>query len=149
LRRKVLAKLKKGYLQTVGSLTIAVTDLSDEQRKSAFEDFWRDQRQRADKYLRQVPDKEFETIMKDQDRLPTAMQKVVKDSLGLLPKNRGGRPSEFSLEIRRSAIRDIGPEYSQCDSFREAIERVAHRYGMRPNYLRKVWKNRKRLRTDQ
>lgn len=147
LRRKVLAKLKQVYAEIVSPLELVITTLTEDQKKSIREDFWRDQRKRADKELSTKPDSEFGTIMDDLDSAPPAMQKLVKESLRYVKKNRGGRPPDFPLEIRRNAIRDIGHEYPQCDSLRQAIELVAIRYGMKPDYLGKVWKNRRRLRT--
>jgi len=97
--------------------------------------------------LRRAPDKEFETMMANLDELdPERMSKGLRNLLVHLPKNRGGRPPTFSLDIRRRAVQDIGHEYPNRDSLSEAIEVVAGRYGMTPEYLRKVWKNRKRLR---
>jgi len=43
-------------------------------------------------------------------------------------------------------VQDIGHEYPNCNSLAEAIGVVAERYGMPPEYLHKVWKNRKRPR---
>ena len=146
LRRKVLTKLKAVYLPTVVSLAGADTYVSEKQKVLILESFWRDQRKQYEKWLRLIPDKEFGTMMTGLDSLPEHTHKVVKESLRQLPKDRGGRPPAFPVEIRKSAIQDVGNEYPRCDSFSEAIDVVATRYKMTPEYLRKVWKNRKRLR---
>ena len=100
--------------------------------------------------LQREPDKRFETIMANLDGLsPDTFRKTLKAFVTLMPKNRGGRPATFSLDIRRRAVQDIGHEYPRCDSLAEAIELVAARYGMTTEYLRKVWKNRKRLRQQE
>jgi len=97
--------------------------------------------------LRRMPDKQFETAMANLDFLaPERLSKSLRAALVHMPKNRGGRPPAFSLEVRRRAVQDIGHEYPNCDSLGESIEVVAERYGMTPEYLGKVWKNRKRLR---
>lgn len=98
--------------------------------------------------LKHVSDDKFEALMAQLDSMEPVelMRTVLNTSLSQLPKKRGGRPGTFSLDIRRRAVQDIGNEYPRCDSFSEAINVVAARYGMPPEYLRKVWKNRKRLR---
>jgi hypothetical protein len=68
-----------------------------------------------------------------------------KTGLSQLPKKRGGRPAAFSLEVRRKAVQDIANEL-QYDTLSEAIDVVAARHGMTSEYLRKLWKNRTRLR---
>ncbi len=73
------------------------------------------------------------------------MRRVFTTGLGLLPKRRGGRPGMFSLDVRQRAIQDIGHEYARRPRLADAFEVVAARYGMPTKYLRKVWKNRERL----
>lgn len=100
--------------------------------------------------LKDVPDEKFEALMAGFDSMQAdeLMRGVFKRGLNRLPKKRGGRPGTFSLEVRQRAVQDIGHEYPRCDSFADAIALVANRYGMTTEYLRKVWKNRKRLRRD-
>jgi len=98
--------------------------------------------------LKHVPDNKFEAVMAEivsmqPDEL---MRTVLKSGLARLPKKRGGRPPTFSLDVRRKAIQDTGIEYARRDRLADAVEVVAARYGMPTEYLRKVWKNRKRLR---
>jgi hypothetical protein len=100
--------------------------------------------------LRRASDKRFEKIMANLDGLnPDTFRKSLKAFVTLMPKNRGGRPATFSLDIRRRAVQDVGHEYPRCDSLAQAIELVAARHGMTTEYLRKVWKNRKRLRQHE
>jgi hypothetical protein len=101
--------------------------------------------------LKPLPDDRFEAVMAELDsKAPVdLMRRAFTTGLGHLPKKRGGRPGMFSLDVRQRAIQDIGHEYPRCDSLADAIELVAGRYGMSTEYLRKVWKNRKRLRRDQ
>jgi hypothetical protein len=146
LRRKVMAKIKAVYVPTVSSLTVADTYFSEKQKMLMVKSLWREQQKQSEQFLRLIPDKAFEAIMTDLDSLPEKTHKVVKESLRQLPKDRGGRPPAFPVEIRKSAIQDVGNEYPRCNSFSEAIDVVAARYKMTPEYLRKVWKNRKRLR---
>ncbi len=96
--------------------------------------------------LRRMPDESFEAAMTELDSMIEMSRKGFASGLAHLPKRRGGRHGAFSLDIRRRAVQDIGHEYPRCDSLREAIEVVAARNGMTPEYLHKVWKNRKRLR---
>ena len=98
------------------------------------------------KALMLMPDEDFEKAMAMMDRIPDDLKKNLKGALSSLPKSRGGRTPAFSLEIRRRAVQDIGHEYPNCNSLAEAIGVVAERYKMTPEYLHKVWKNRKRLR---
>jgi len=100
----------------------------------------------AGEALRLIPDEGFEKAMAMMDRIPADLRKNLKRALSSLPKSRGGRTPAFSVEIRRRAVQDIGHEYPNCDSLADAIDVVAVRYGMPREYLRKVWKNRKRLR---
>jgi len=94
-----------------------------------------------------APDEMFEEFMREIDTV-ALIRRTFTTALKHLPKKRGGRPSEFPLQVRQLAIQEIGREYPNCDSLGEAIEKVAVRYGMKPEYLHKVWKNRKRLRGD-
>jgi len=98
--------------------------------------------------LKHEPDDKLEAVLAELDSMQAdeLMRKVFKLGLAQLPKKRGGRPGTFSLDVRQKAIQDVGNEYSRCDSFSEAIDVVAARYGMTPEYLCKLWKNRKRLR---
>ncbi len=98
--------------------------------------------------LRRMPDEKFEAAMAELDSIDVVeiMRKAFTTGLGHLPKKRGGRPGAFSLDVRQRAIQDIGHEYPRCNRLSEAIDLVAARYGMTAEYLRKVWKNRKRLR---
>jgi hypothetical protein len=101
-----------------------------------------------DAKLKTEPDDRFQALMADLDSmdLNELVRLALTTGFAHLPKKRGGRPPTFSLEARRLAVQDIGNEYPRCDSFTEAVNLVAARYEMRPEYLRKVWKNRKRLR---
>lgn len=98
--------------------------------------------------LKHEPDEKFEAALAQLDSMqPDELMRIVfKVGLARLPKKHGGRPGTFSFEVRKRAVQDVGNEYSRCDSFSEAIDVVAARYRMEPKYLRKVWKNRKRLR---
>ena len=98
--------------------------------------------------LKQVPDEKFEAVIAEIDSRQNTelMRGLFKTGLARLPKKRGGRPATFPLDIRRRAIQDVGPEYARRDRLADAIDVVAARYGMPTEYLRKVWKNRKRLR---
>ena len=98
--------------------------------------------------LKHVPDDRLEALMAEIDSIdPIEMMRLVfTTGLGQLPKKRGGRPASFSLDVRRKAVQDIGNEYPRYDTLSEAIDVVAVRHGMTAAYLRKVWKNRKRLR---
>jgi hypothetical protein len=96
--------------------------------------------------LKLMPDEQFEAAMAMMDEIPEKLRKNFTGLLDYLPKSRGGRPPAFSLDIRRRAVQDIGHEYPSRDSLGEAIEVVARRYGMTPEYLCKVWRNRRRLR---
>jgi len=97
--------------------------------------------------LRRMPDTKFESIMAELDTMDAVevTRKAFKVGLSHLPKKRGGRRGTFSRDIRQRAIEDLGHELPR-KTFAEAIDLVAIRYEMTPNYLRKVWKNRKRLR---
>jgi len=98
--------------------------------------------------LRRAPDRRFDSIMTRLAALdPTNVSRSLKMALLNMPKARGGRPPAFSLEVRRRAVKDIGNEYPECDRLTDAICLVAKRYGMSPDYLHKVWKNRKRLKS--
>lgn len=97
--------------------------------------------------LLHAPDEMFETFMAEIDTVEV-VRRAFTTGLKYLPKKRGGRPSEFPLQVRQLAIQEIGVEYPNCDSLAEAIEKVAARHGMTPEYLHKVWKNRKRLRRN-
>jgi len=98
--------------------------------------------------LKHVPDDRLQAVMAEIDSMdPIEFARLTLTAgLGRLPKKRGGRPPAFSLDVRRKAVQDIGNEYPRYDTLREAIDVVAARYGMTTEYLRKVWKNRKRLR---
>ena len=98
--------------------------------------------------LRLTPDEKFEAVMAELDSMDAVeiSRRAFTTALGHLPKKRGGRPGKFSLEVRQRAIQDIGHEYPRCNSLAEAMELIAARHGMTTEYLRKVWKNRKRLR---
>lgn len=102
-------------------------------------------------YLKRVPDDRFEAAMAQLDSMgPFEMMRIgFKKGLSLLPKKRGGRPGMFPLDVRRRAIQDIGPEYARHPRLADAIEVVAARYGMPKKYLRKVWKNRERLKQPE
>ncbi len=97
--------------------------------------------------LKHVPDDRLEALLAKIDSMDPVeiMRLVFTTGLGQLPKKRGGRPGMFSLEVRQRAIADIGHEYSRRPRLADAIEIVAARYGMPTKYLRKVWKNRERL----
>lgn len=98
-------------------------------------------------YLKRIPDEKFEAVMAQLDSMGPfeLMRSGFKAGLSQLPKRRGGRPGMFSLDIRLRAIQDIGIEYSRRPRLADAIETVAARYGMPTKYLRKVWKDRQRL----
>jgi len=98
--------------------------------------------------LKHEPDDKVAALLAELDSMQPdeLMRTVFKVGLAHLPKKHGGRPGTFSLDVRRRAVDDVGHEYSRCDSFSEAIDVVAARYGMESKYLRRVWKNRKRLR---
>jgi hypothetical protein len=98
--------------------------------------------------LKNEPDDKIEALFAELDSMQPneVMHTVFKVGLASLPKKHGGRPGTFALEVRRRAVDDVSHEYSRCDSFSEAIDVVAARYGMEHKYLRRVWKNRKRLR---
>ncbi len=105
------------------------------------------QRKMLDAKLRGMPDKKYESMMSSLEVLdPKDLGQLLKKALPRLPKNKGGRDAMFPLEVRRKAILDIGIEYARRDSLRDAVDAVAARYKMPPDYLRRVWKNRKRLR---
>ncbi|MGO9519261.1 MAG: hypothetical protein ACLPND_19685 [Candidatus Korobacteraceae bacterium] len=148
LHRQAMAKLDINYLRSVGFITEGEPDLHEKQRKMVLKNFWHGtpQRKQVERMIRRVPDENFEVLMTQLDSMPGALRKIIKEKLVYLPKNRGGRPSEFPLDVRRRAIRDLGLEYSRCDSFKEAVELVAGRYEMTHDYLRRLFKNRKRLR---
>jgi len=97
--------------------------------------------------LKRVPDDKFEALMAEIDSMEPSelMRRVFKAGLSQLPKKQGGRPGMFSLDVRKRAIQDIGVEYARRPRLADAIETVAARYGMPTKYLRKVWKNRERL----
>ena len=98
--------------------------------------------------LKHEPDDRFEALMAQLDSMEPVelMRTVMSTGLAKLPKKRGGRPARFSLDVRRRAIQDTGHEYARRDRLADAIEVVAARYEMPTEYLRKVWKNRQRLR---
>jgi hypothetical protein len=98
--------------------------------------------------LKHEPDDRFEALVAHLDSMQPdeLMRTVFKTGLAHLPKKHGGRPGTFSLDVRRRAVDDVGHEYSRCDNFSEAIDVVAARHGMDSKYLRRVWKNRKRMR---
>jgi len=147
LLRKVMAKLDGVFLETAGFLVQGDTDVSEKRKKSIQKGLWNKSPQRArfKEMFRKVPDKDFEKVMSQFENMPVSIHKSFKEALKHLPKDRGGRPSEFPPEIRRQAIQDVRSERARCDSLRDAIEMVAERHKMRPDYMRKVWKNRKRL----
>jgi len=147
LLRKVIAKMDAIYLETASSFARGNTDFSEERKKDILRDLLakRPGRARLEEMYREVPDEEFEKVMSSLDTIPRDAQKDFKAALAHFPKDRGGRPSEFPVEIRQKAIQDVRLERAHCDSLRDAIETVARRYKMTPDYLRKVWKNRKRL----
>ena len=98
--------------------------------------------------LKHVPDDRLEAVMAEIDSMDPIefARRVYTLGLGQLPKKRGGRPAMFSLDVRRRAVQDIGNELPRCDRLSDAVKVVAARYGMPTEYLRKLWKNRKRLR---
>jgi hypothetical protein len=147
LRRKVIAK----YWDQLSRLAIYLLP-----GKSKEEQIWRrgfrtkkgkQVMKELEASLVHAPDEMFEAFMAEIDTVDV-IRRSFTTGLKHLPKKRGGRPSEFPLEVRQLAVQDIGREYPNCDSLAEAIEKVASRYRMTPGYLHKVWKNRKRLRGD-
>ena len=148
LLRKVMAKVDAIYLETASSFAKGNTDFSEKRKKEILRGLLAERpgRARMEEMYRMVPDKDFEKIMSSLDTVTPDAQKDFRKAVAHFPKDRGGRPSEFPLEIRRKAIQDVRLERARCDSLRDAIETVARRYKMTPDYLRKVlWKNRKRL----
>jgi hypothetical protein len=98
--------------------------------------------------LKHEPDDKFEALMAQLDSMQPdeLMRTVFKTGLANLPKKRGGRPGTFSRDVRQRAVDDIGTEYARRRKLSDAIEVVAARYGMPTKYLRRVWKNRMRMR---
>lgn len=147
LFRKAMAKVDSVFSQVADPLTVGNTDLSEKRKKSVEKGFWTKspQRMRWERIIRETPDKKFEELMSSLDGIPAQIHKAFKEAAANTPKDRGGRPPHFPLKVRRQAIQDLGPEYSRWSSFTEAVEIVAKRYGMETDYLRRLWKNRKRL----
>jgi hypothetical protein len=146
LFRKAMAKLDSVFAQALDPLTAGNTDLSEKPKKSVERGFWTKspQRMRWERIIRKTPDKKFDELMSSLDGFPAQIHKSFKEAAANTPKDRGGRPPNFPLEVRRQAIQDVAQEHAR-GSFSEAIEIVARRHGMGKGYLRSVWKNRKRL----
>jgi hypothetical protein len=147
LLRKIMAEVDAIYLETAVSFARGNTDSSEKRKKEILGDLLAERpgRARIEEMYRAVPDGEFEKVMSSLETTTRAAQEDFKEAVKYFPKNHGGRPSEFLVEIRRKAIQDVRLERARCDSLRDAIEVVAKHYDMTPDYLRKVWKNRKRL----
>ena len=147
LLKKAIARLDDMFFHAASPLAAGNTDFSEKRKKSLQKRWWRKSPQfiKWEKMVRNAPDHAFEGLMSELDSMPAQIHKAFKDAAANTPKDRGGRPSAFPLDIRRRAIQDVRSERAQCDILSDAIDIVAKRYGMTPNYLRKVWKNRKRL----
>jgi hypothetical protein len=146
LVRKAMAKMDSMFAQAVDPLTAENTDLNKRRRTIVKKGLWTNSPQRIEwqRRIRKVPDKQFEELMSSLDGISPQIHKSYKDAAANAPKNRGGRTPHFKLAVRQQAIQDFGQELARS-RFSEAIEIVAKRHGMEKGYLRRVWKNRKRL----
>lgn len=147
LQRQVIAKLDAMYVRSVGLLSQGEAGFTEKQAKMAKKHFWINspQRKQYERAIRALPDTDFEEVMANLDNFPGFFRKLVNENIVYISRNRGGRPPGAPLEVRRRAVQDLGVEYARCDTFKEAVDLVASRYNMTPDYLRKVWKNRRRL----
>jgi Mor family transcriptional regulator len=102
-----------------------------------------------EKMLRMVPDGEFAEWMSSIDEMPGKMLASLKERIAKMPKDHGGRPPHYPLSVRLQAVQELGQELAGGLSFGEAVEKVAKRHEMATSYLRRVWRNRKRLKPKQ
>jgi hypothetical protein len=154
LIRQILAKLDSVVLSASALFAEGNPDVSaipTKQRKS-FQKNILDrsvQRMQLKKVLRMVPDAEFTAWISWVDEMPGKMLASIKQHLANMPKNHGGRTPHHPLAVRIQAIQEVGQELAGGLSFGEAFEKVAKRHGMATDYLRRVWRNRKRLKPKE
>jgi Mor family transcriptional regulator len=154
LRRQILEKLDSLVLST-GALFAEdnpdVTAIPAKQRKSFQKRMVTQfpQRMQWEKVFRMVPDGEFAAWMSALDEMPDKMLASLKDRIANMPKDHGGRPPYYPLAVRLQAVQEVGQETAGGLNFGEAVEKVAKRHEMSTSYLRRVWRNRKRLKPKQ
>jgi hypothetical protein len=107
------------------------------------------QRMQWEKVLRMVPDGEFTEWMSSIDEMPGKMLASLKERIAKMPKDHGGRPPHYPLAVRLKAVQEVGQELAGGLSFGEAVEKVAKQHEMATSYLRRVWRNRKRLKPNK
>jgi len=144
--RQVMSKADAMWLRMIGVLTEGKEFKPRDKMRGTVARTWKRSpiRKRLEEVCRQLPDTQVEELNTRLDTLPRVVRKMLSENLPNLPANRGGRPPAFPIDIRRHAIEDLAHELPRRD-FSEAVETVARRYGMSPDYLRKVWKNRRHL----
>ena len=148
LQKKLLAKIDAIHTRAVALMVHGAEfqGKEDEVWKKLVENTFKPFRKRYEAALRLLPDDQFEAENARLESQPGEIRKTLTQHLPNLPAKRGGRPPSFPKEIRRSAIDDLAHELRNS-SFGEAVTQVAARYEMTSDYLRKIWKNRKRLNT--
>ena len=135
------------WIRTLGLLALGSEFGPRDKTRKMLESMWKHSpiRKRTEAAWRRLSDAQFEEANAKLDALPSILRQSLSEGIGKLPANRGGRPPAFPIEVRRRAIEDLGHELPRTNSFSEAVNIVSARYGMPPDYVRKVWKNRKRL----
>ena len=146
LRKKLLAKAEAAHLRIVALTTYGreFGDKKDEKWKKLAKVTFAPFRKQYELKLRQLADEEFANESARLDSQPAEVRKSLSANIRTLPGQKGGRPASFTKEVRLRAIDELALE-QRNNSFPDAVDLIAARYSMSPDYLRKIWKNRKRL----
>ena len=146
LRKKLLAKAEAGYLRTVALTTHGQEFISakDKRWKKLAKDNFVPFLREYENYLRGLPDEEFAIESARLDSQPAQIRKSLAANIRALPRQKGGRRATFSKVVRLKAIDELALALRNS-SFGDAVDVVARRHSMSTDYLRKIWKNRKRL----
>jgi hypothetical protein len=132
LLKQAIAKFDSVFFQAASPLAAGNTEFSEKRKKSLQTRWWRESTQfiKWERIVRNAPDDAFERLMSELDGMPAQIQKAFKEAAANIPRNRGGRPPNFSLKERQQAIQELGKEITDGNSFSESVEAVARRKGM-------------------
>jgi len=149
LVKRLLAKIDAVQLSTV-AIAVHGQEFSgpkDAKWKRFVQEAWKRSplRKKYERIIRSMPDEAFEVEYARIDSQPAEIRRILHANIPHLPRRPGGRRASFSIDIRLRAIDDLAHE-QRNNSFADAVDLVAARYEMSPDYLRKIWKNRKRIR---